>query len=223
MSAYRNSLKVLGASGLSRKDRLAVNRNYYISDEDDDSLSEEEIDEGQESENYLSKDTQSENGNSLNKRKQTDQEIADEYAAASKKRKSRPTFQPKHLTGAEGLIKIRSDMSSLKYPQNQTSIDAAASYSSTLVKAYKNWADSLFPGLAFDDILLRIETFGSKREIKSFLTQMRNEVRDAHLEKLFGREKAAKYIQELEEGLRQNLTHDNVNDSLEESTSTLSS
>ena len=200
------------APAQSRNDRLAssnVNRsNYYTSDEDDDDDDDDEEErlarEEEEEERGLSAaNGEASEAPSSKKRKQTDQEIADLYSSTVKKRKPRVTLQPTHLTGADGLIRVRSDFTSLKYPDNRKSLDAAATFSRNLIRSYKGWAYNLFPGLAFEDVLSRVETFGSKREMKSHLTHMRTDVRNAHLERIFGRERAERMVNELEDGLKQ--------------------
>ena len=196
------------APAQSRNDRLAssnINRNnYYTSEEDDEEEEERLAQEEEEEERRLSTaNGEASEAPSSKKRKQTDQEIADLYASTAKKRKPRVTLQPTHLTGADGLIRIRSDFTSLKYPQKRSCLDSAATYSRSLIQAYKGWAYNLFPGLAFEDVLSRVETFGSKREIKSHLTHMRTDVRNAHLERIFGRERAERMVNELEDGLKQ--------------------
>ncbi|KAI2492198.1 Replication Fork Protection Component Swi3 [Fragilaria crotonensis] len=208
------------APAQSRNDRLAssnVNRNnYYTSDEDDDEDEEERIarEEEEEELRLSAANGEASEAPSSKKRKQTDQEIADLYASTAKKRKPRATLQPAHLTGADGLIRVRSDFGSLKYPEKRSSLDAAASYSRNLIHAYKGWAYNLFPGLAFEDVLSRVETFGSKREIKSHLTHMRTDVRNAHLERIFGRERAERMINELEDGLKKQQQEHHVDDEL---------
>jgi Replication Fork Protection Component Swi3 len=195
----------------SRQDRLALNRNYYTSDEDEEEDEEERIarEEEEEEERQLSaaNGEAAEAPASTKKRKQTDQEIAAEYSTTVKKSKPRITLQPTHLTGADGLIRIQSDLASLQYPKKRSSQASAAAYSRSLIKAYKEWAYNLLPSLAFEDVLSRIETFGSKREIKNHITHMRTDVRNAHLERLFGKERSENMLRELEDGLKQQLQH----------------
>jgi hypothetical protein len=202
----------------SRNDRLALNSNRFTNVDTSDE--EEELDEEERlriEEEDQERSLSAANGEAAEapsskktKRDQTDQEIADEYASTAKKRKPRITLQPTHLTGADGLIRIRSDIGGMKFPQKQTSIDSAAAYSRDLVKRYKSWSYTMFPSLAFEDVLSRVETFGSKREIKSYLQQMREEVRNAHLEKLFGKEGAQRMIAELDDGLKQQHVEDEM-------------
>jgi hypothetical protein len=192
------SRRVSFAPATTREDRLV-----YESSEDEDHFDEEE----EEQERLLSRahGEAAEAPASRKRGAQTDQEIEAEYegAAQKKKRKPRVTLQPSHMLSASGLIKIRTDFSSLKFPQRSDPIDAAAAYSRALIKQYRSWAYDLFPGLALDDLLSRVETFGSRREVKAHLQQMRNEVCAAHVEQLFGKERAQRWLEELDRGLSQ--------------------
>eukprot|EP00550_Attheya_septentrionalis_P006587 CAMPEP_0198289340 /NCGR_PEP_ID=MMETSP1449-20131203/7553_1 /TAXON_ID=420275 /ORGANISM="Attheya septentrionalis, Strain CCMP2084" /LENGTH=554 /DNA_ID=CAMNT_0043987649 /DNA_START=80 /DNA_END=1744 /DNA_ORIENTATION=- len=123
-------------------------------------------------------------------------------------KRSRPTLTPTHLMGTKGLLRVRNEFpSQLKYrvPTNNTKgrdLLAAASYGRLLVGAYRNFCHNLFPGLAFEDTLTRIESFGGKKEVKAYVQNMRDDVRKDHLEKIYGKERAGKMLQELEYGLR---------------------
>lgn len=185
----------------SRQDRLA---NRFVHDTSDEESEDEETRlqrEEEEQERLLSEANGEAAEAATTTKTQTDQEIEAEYATTAKKRKPRLTLQPKHVIGADGLLKIRSDFVALKKPKT-LSIDAAASYSRRLVLKYKSWSYDLFPSLAFEDVLSRVETFGPKREVKAHLQSMRNDVRNAYLEKIMGKDLAARMIDELEDGLR---------------------
>eukprot|EP00547_Thalassionema_nitzschioides_P013376 CAMPEP_0194261186 /NCGR_PEP_ID=MMETSP0158-20130606/45896_1 /TAXON_ID=33649 /ORGANISM="Thalassionema nitzschioides, Strain L26-B" /LENGTH=743 /DNA_ID=CAMNT_0039001301 /DNA_START=41 /DNA_END=2272 /DNA_ORIENTATION=- len=197
----------------SREERLARNQITY-----DDSSDEEEqrrIQEEEEEERQLSAINGEAAEESNRKRKtgpQTDQEIEAEYATTTKKRKPRVTLQPSHVIGNEGLVKIRTDFPTIlpKLGQrNQKSVQAAAAYSSRLINAYKQWAFQLFPGLGMEDVLSRVETFGSKREVKDYLQTMRDVARNEYLEKVYGRDQAEKMLNELESGLEKQKEEDN--------------
>lgn len=81
-------------------------------------------------------------------------------------------------------------------------INAAASYSRSLVSAYHDFARELLPTLAPEDVYLKIEDLGSKKEIKDYLQLMRDEFRKEYLTKIYGAEKAERILNELEYGLR---------------------
>ncbi len=151
-------------------------------------------------------------GNSSKKRSTTtEQDIEAEYAnaAARAKKKPRPTLTISQLVGPDGLIRIRREFpSQLRYPRGRSAnvrqdIDAAAICSRKLVAAYQSFCYDLCPSFAFEDFLIKMDSLGSKKEVKSFLQNMRDDVRNAHVERLYGKEKAEKMIQELETGLKQ--------------------
>jgi hypothetical protein len=84
----------------------------------------------------------------------------------------------------------------------QTQINAAAKYSRSLMSAYREFAHELFPSLAAEDVFLKIEDLGSKKEVKDYLQLMRDEFRKEYLEGIYGVEKAARLLNELENGLK---------------------
>ena len=144
-----------------------------------------------------------------NKRPQTEEEIAAEYEKEqlkAKRRKRAPDLDIKDLTGVDGLIRLPTEFKALKYKKlskassKEDSIKAAAAYALSLTEAYKSFCYSMAPNLAFEDALLKIESYGSKKEVKSYLQQMRNDVRNRYVEKVFGKEKAEKMLQEFEFG-----------------------
>ena len=142
---------------------------------------------------------------------QTDKEIADEYSKP--KKKTRPTLTTDHLTGPQGMIVIPTSFAESvqfrikpgnnKKTKEKDLIDAAARYSTSLIKAYRTFCEDLFPSSAPEDVLSRIERMGTKKEVKTYLTHMREQVRNRHLERVFGKDKAERMVEELEIGLRQ--------------------
>lgn len=190
----RRGRSVVDGHRNGRHDRLAAaSTNSLIGDS-----SSSDEDEG----GYLLQQQKRGNSTAGNKREQTDQEIAAEYSS-QKRKKSRPTLTPSLVIGSKGLITIPTDFRSISYPRHSNAVEAAARYSTRLVNAYKSFCHDLFPAMAFEDVVSRIETLGSKREIKDYLTHMREQARNRHLEKIFGKEKAEQMLQELEHGLRQ--------------------
>jgi hypothetical protein len=130
-----------------------------------------------------------------------------------KKRAPAPKLEEKDLIGADGLIRIPLEFKAIRYPKAQAQgknkantkqkLDAAATYCRNLVSAYESFAFDIFPSQAPQDVLLKIEKLGAKKEVKSFLQVMREQVRNNHVEKLFGRAQADKMLQELDVGLQQ--------------------
>lgn len=152
---------------------------------------------------------------------EADAAAAKEFEEKIKVKKSRPTLTPAELKGNKGLIVIRRSFpDQIKYREKkpiigtgskssavaqkmnrQSQINSAASYSRTLLSAYKNFARQLFPSLAPEDVLLKIQDFGSKKEIKDYLQLMRNDVRKEYLEGIYGTEKTERILHELENGV----------------------
>ena len=160
-------------------------------------------------------------------KEQTDQEIADEYAAAGEKKKTkkpRPTLQPERLVGVEnGLLTVKQSFPSRMKPflpsskPKRNRVDAAALFARKLVSAYLSYCEDLFPSLAPEDVLLKIESFGSKKQVRDYLTHLREDIRNAHVERLYGLERGESLIQQLQEGLREqdepdDLIHDEMED-----------
>lgn len=149
--------------------------------------------------------------------KLTDAEIASalnrEGAKQKNARRRIPVLDCKTLTGPKGLIKIRHEFRSYKYrPPKQSStnkkvqwernVQAAANYLSTLMRAYQDFATTLCPSEHHSDTFYKIHQLGSKKEVKDYLNSMREDMAREYLESIYGREKAEKYIHELEHGLK---------------------
>eukprot|EP00956_Cyclotella_meneghiniana_P001048 scaffold1252_cov66-Cyclotella_meneghiniana.AAC.2 len=152
---------------------------------------------------------------------EADAAAAKEFEEKIKVKKSRPALTPAELKGSKGLIVIRRSFpDQIKYREKkpiigtgsksstvaqkmntQSQINSAASYSRTLMAAYKNFARQLFPSLAPEDVLLKIQDFGSKKEIKDYLQLMRNDVRKEYLEGIYGTDKTERILHELENGV----------------------
>lgn len=103
-------------------------------------------------------------------------------------RKQRPKFETKDLMGPNGLIKLRREFPntlSLRATVGSSKISSSgsshkkyekeAAYGRSLVKQYKEFAHDLFPHLAYEDLLLRIEQFGSRKEVKHYVEEMRKD------------------------------------------------
>ncbi|KAL3809215.1 hypothetical protein ACHAXA_005422 [Cyclostephanos tholiformis] len=155
-----------------------------------------------------------------------DAAAAKEFEETVRPRKvQRPTLQPSDLKGARGLIFVRRSFPSrvARYRQESSrvvrgagvksnelarkmnvasQINAAARYSRSLMGAYRDFARELAPSLAAEDAFLKIEDLGSKKDVKDYLQLMRDEFRKEYLTGIYGEEKAARILNELEHGLR---------------------
>ena len=153
----------------------------------------------------------------------TDQDIAAELAGEVRKaKKSRPTLQPADLVGPNGLNRIKNEFNDqVKYrgvdraklkakggkkkptreQLKRAELNAAASYSRDLLGAYRNFCRDLFPSMAFEDTVARIENLSSKKEVKDYVEVMREDVRRQHLVGIYGAAKTDRMLSELESNL----------------------
>ena len=158
-----------------------------------------------------------------------DAAAAKEFEEAVRPKKvMRPSLQPSDLKSAGGLLFVRRSFPTqvARYRQSSSSslaskvrgagvksnelarkmnasseINAAARYSRSLMGAYRDFARELAPSLAAEDVFLKIEDLGSKKEVKDYLQLMRDEFRREYLTGIYGEEKAGRILNELEHGL----------------------
>ncbi|KAL7535988.1 hypothetical protein ACHAXR_008061 [Thalassiosira sp. AJA248-18] len=155
-----------------------------------------------------------------------DAAAAKEFEEKITKKKPRQTLQPSDLKGSNGLIFVRRSFPtsikkfrevphakkvrgtgarSEKVAQRLNTnmqLNAAATFSRSLMTSYHSFAQELFPALATEDVFLKIENLGSKKEVKDYLQLMRDEMRKEYLEGVYGEEKAGRILNELEYGLK---------------------
>ena len=193
--------------------RVTSSRLYDDSDEEEDDEERRLLREEEEERALSEKFGEAEEGGggeSSRKRKTEESEkdiaLALDQEEKKKIKKPRPQLLPANLTGADGLMKLPIEFKkNIKYRPKKgkkRDIVAAAAYSQNLVNAYHSFCTDLFPSMAFEDVLLKIEQLGSKKEVKDFLQHTRDNVRNEHLERLYGREKAERMLQELDDGLK---------------------
>lgn len=109
------------------------------------------------------------------------EEKKDDDQQPKKQRRKAPVFTENHLLGANGL--------SLVY---ETFPDKCrfrgrgyeAKDLDQLIGAYRQWAYHLFPNLAFEDLLLRVEKMGSKAIVRNHLAELRTRERDSYIVRL---------------------------------------
>ena len=103
-----------------------------------------------------------------------------------------PVLTAVKLTGDRGLARVRrSFLASVAF------FLVAARYSRSLLAAYPNFAAELFPTLAAEDVFLKVEQLGAKKEVKDRLNFMGEDARKEHVERVLGREKASRILREL--------------------------
>lgn len=90
----------------------------------------------------------------------------------------------------------------LKRKQFELDVRASATYVSKLMNAYHSFATSIAPNMHPIDTFRKIETLGSKRQVRDYLDTMREEVCKDHLRTIYGNDRAEKLVDELEDGLK---------------------
>lgn len=149
---------------------------------------------------------------------------------------SRPALDASHLKGPRGLVAVRRSFPGQvrrfrhaappaaaanrpsRNPRSaaiaarlatRSTLDAAASYSSSLMAAYDGFARAIFPSLAAADVFLKIESLGSKKEVKDYLQVMRDDMRREYLIGVLGKERTDRILHELEYGMRASVSLQN--------------
>ena len=200
----------------SRRDKSIQQPKPYYSSEDEDEEDEQErllseqFGEATEANNISKKRKTNEN-------KEDDQDLEKDFAnaAVKKPRLLRPKFEPSHLIGPKGLIQMKNDMPGIlerhtaklvsgggkrkRQKQSPFQYHSEASFGKALISTYKQFCHNLYPHLAFEDLLLRIEKFGSKKEVKDYIQSMREDTRRFNLEKLYGMEKADRILKNFDD------------------------
>jgi len=157
-----------------------------------------------------------------------DAAAAKEFEEKIRRKRARPVLTPTELKGEKGLVFVRRSFPTLvkKFrsrdltPLNKVrgtgvrsnklaqrlntnaQINAAAQYSRSLMGAYRDFGHELFPSLAVEDVFLKIEDLGKKKEVKDYMQIMREDFRKEYLEGIYGGEKAGRILTELQYGLR---------------------
>ncbi len=202
--------------------RPSLHDSSSSEDEEDQLLREE-----QEQERLLSEqhgEASEEPANGASRKRQSDAEIADALNsndASVKKKKPRLRLTEEKLTGADGLIRVRHEFTSkaryrqpnpinmkhvkdkkvAKRKQFERDVKASAQYVSKLMNCYREFALDVAPNMHYNDTFLRIQELGKKKLVREYLESMRLEICREQLEKQHGREKAEKYLHELDHGL----------------------
>ncbi len=232
-SSFRNSSR---ASRLNAETRLGLPRPSLDSmrttrqphhsevetdyDEDDYYEDEEEM----EAEALLSRrhgeaaETTSSSKPKASKRGATDQDIADEYAQQEKqekrkRRKVHRTITPDDLIKSKGLTVVRNGIAPrFQNAKHSATNKSMAKFSRRLVAAYADWMDDMTGGLTLQEMHWKLRGMSSKTQIKQYLGDMRNKVRDDHVERLLGLEKAQRLLGQLEDYYNEEQQEYNDND-----------
>ena len=155
-------------------------------------------------------------GDQKKKRSLTDAEIAAEY---NDSKKVKPRKQRKVMMDEQDLIKPDGLSSILMnfprqfehktYKKNRKDM---AKFSLHLITAYQQWANKIVPGTPLEDVLWKIQSMNTKASVKPFLQTMRNEIRNQHLVRIYGSEKAQYFLSQLEDSYGETELQENVSD-----------
>jgi hypothetical protein len=190
-------------------------RHHEQDDADDDDEEEEAEQERLLSEQH-GEANESPTSSSL-KRRQTDADIAKALNDQTlledpKKKKQRLTLTTSKLVSPEGLIRVRHEFGKIHYrppPKRESSnkekrlsqeVQASAVYLKRLIQSYEDFAMDLAPNMHYSDTFRKIQDLGGKKEVRDYLNTMRQEICREHLHKVYGTERAEKFINELEYG-----------------------
>merc|ERR1712238_568158 len=75
---------------------------------------------------------------------------------------------------------------------------STAKYSRRLVASYTDWMDDMTCGLHLQETSWKLRSLGSKKQVKQYIKEMRDRVRDDHVERVLGLEKAELLLRQLE-------------------------
>jgi len=126
-----------------------------------------------------------------------DESLQAEAEAAAKAKKKRAKFEingPKGLLGSNGLVALHRGLDAEFKGRGHE-----AEYTSAITSAIKEWCGTLFGGMHWEDLLMRIETVGGKDEVRAQVNLMREGVRKEALTKRYGEDGAERILRALGE------------------------
>eukprot|EP00520_Triparma_pacifica_P015450 CAMPEP_0118641086 /NCGR_PEP_ID=MMETSP0785-20121206/5093_1 /TAXON_ID=91992 /ORGANISM="Bolidomonas pacifica, Strain CCMP 1866" /LENGTH=352 /DNA_ID=CAMNT_0006532505 /DNA_START=91 /DNA_END=1146 /DNA_ORIENTATION=+ len=128
-----------------------------------------------------------------------DESLQAEAEAAAKAKKKRAKFEvegSKGLLGPNGLVALHRGIDiTTMYKGRGSEKEFARSLTSNL----QSWCTTLFGGMHWEDLLMRIESVGGKDEVKAQLNLMREGIRKEGLAKKYGQEGAERILRALGE------------------------
>lgn len=148
---------------------------------------------------------QQSNGSNEEKKKKitTDEEIAKRYSNAledeqkQQNKRARRIVTPLSTTQLmTGLVKIVHDFPTRYNLGSQHQKGKEPAYAAMLIQAYKNICHELAPNVSFIDAIAKIESLGGKKDVKLCLQQMRDQQRDAVLDKIIGQAARERILQD---------------------------
>lgn len=145
------------------------------------------------------------------------------------KRKKRIVLDETKLTSSKGLIFIRREFATklrykdpmkellkkkpsrssseverraFKQQQFNAEANASAKYLSALMNAYQRFATDIAPNMHPTDTFNKIQDLGSKKVVRDYLNNMREEICKEHLNKIYGVKRTENLFNEYEHGLK---------------------
>ena len=95
--------------------------------------------------------------------------------------------------------KRNSNSSSKPSAKYSNTTKSMAKYSRRLISGYSDWMENMTGGLSLHETQWKLRSMGSKTQIKQYLVDMRKTVRNDHVERLLGLEKAERLLGQLED------------------------
>eukprot|EP00934_Nitzschia_sp_Nitz4_P001448 Nitzschia sp. Nitz4//scaffold29_size155292//49708//50736//NITZ4_002649-RA/size155292-processed-gene-0.11-mRNA-1//1//CDS//3329546421//1448//frame0 len=135
------------------------------------------------------------------RKRPTDDEIAAEYSQKKKRQNRLAVLTEQDLLKPHGLSAIFQNFPENFRPHYSKTPRDMGHFAQTLIRAYHQWADAIQPGLPMDSTLAKVHSLGKKTVVRQHLQDMRNQVRDAHVERFLGLEKAQHLLEQLKDGL----------------------
>lgn len=97
--------------------------------------------------------------------------LPDGIVTTMKRKKLRPTFTVDDLMSAQGIEWLRDNMPKLaKFDRKDDAADTRR-----LIRLYRGWCSKLFSGLSFEEMVSRIEKFGSKARVRNAMEKFRTD------------------------------------------------
>ena len=212
-----------GSNRKSGQEQQSNNPQSEVETDYDDYYDDDYVDE-QEAEALLSKlhgEASEAGGDDSDSKKRpnkeiTAQDILDEYKNQEKELKKKTrlrvqrTVTPEHLLKSNGLTVVRNkfctdfhdsttnnNSNANSKPKYSNTTRSMARYSRKLVSAYSNWVETMTNGIPLLEAQWKLRTLGSKTQVKQYLQDMQKTVRDDHVERVLGLEKAERLLTQL--------------------------
>lgn len=162
-----------------RKLGAETGKSLVLSDSDDDASTEHDANSDDKDDlsidSVKSKKQERKDGINNDEEKKPEEEV---LLQTTKRPRNIKPFTEDLLTSYDGLRRIYDEFpNQVKYIAR----GSEAAYLSRLLGLYKEWAFQLHPGLAFNDLLRKTETLGSRSRVRIELSKLRDMERDRYI------------------------------------------